>query len=505
MRSTLELAGLGTWTYSFETRELDIDECAQTLHYLGTRHLRDDDPVLRARLHLGDMAGLIEQLKTCAPEERAHGEYRVLPPDGGVRWMEAWGRLEISGEGTQRRPVRLVGVSRDVTEQKLAAQALREADQHKNDFLAVLSHELRNPLAPISASLRVLERAEPGGRQALRAQQVIARQVKQLSHLVDDLLDMTRVSCGKMRLQRQLVDLNELVSSVVEDLRSLFAQREVWLRFTPAPKPVLVSADPARLAQIASNLLQNAAKFTGPGGSTCISIWQEQGKRRALLRVADTGVGVAPQLLPHLFQPFMQANRSLEHEQDGLGLGLAVVKGLVELHGGEITACSDGPGKGMELLVRLPLAEPAAVSPSSKSVEDRARASTSNPRRSRRVLVIEDNVDAADSLREALAQDGHEVAIAHDGLRGLETARALRPEIILCDIGLPGMDGYAVARELRDDPDLRDTYLVALSGYAQLEDLQQSAKAGFALHLAKPPDLEALERVLAEAPRPSPR
>jgi two-component system CheB/CheR fusion protein len=373
-----------------------------------------------------------------------------------------------------------------------AAEALAEADRNKNHFLAVLSHELRNPLAPIANSLYILDHAAPGGAQAHRALAVIGRQVGQLARLVDDLLDLTRISRNKIPLQRQRLELNQLVRRAIDDHSFRFEKNGVCIELALAPKPVFVNGDSNRLAQIVGNLLQNAAKFTGPGGHTRVSL--DSGAEQAVVRVADTGVGMDPEMLPRLFQPFIQAETGLDRSKGGLGLGLALVKGLVDLHGGAITAHSPGLGQGAEFVVRLPLAldEDAADGP--------VRSRTPTPGGRRRVLIIEDNVDAADSLREALELSEHEVEIAHDGPAGIDRARKYRPEVVFCDIGLPGMDGFDVARAFRADDALKGAYLVALSGYALPEDLQRASEAGFDQHLAKPTNLDTLERTLARVP-----
>jgi two-component system CheB/CheR fusion protein len=367
---------------------------------------------------------------------------------------------------------------------------LVEADRRKNEFLAVLSHELRNPLAPIKNSLYILDRVAPGGEQARRALGVIDRQATQLSNLVNDLLDVTRITRNKIRLQKQRLDLNELVRRAVEDNRSFFERSDVRLSCDLAATPVLVNADGTRVAQMVGNLLQNAAKFTSRGGHAHISLAAEAGE--AVIRVVDNGVGMAPDTVARLFQPFMQAEQSLDRSKGGLGLGLSLVKGLAELHGGSIQAQSDGLGKGAAFAVRLPLDE--------GSVPERLVLRPSGPRICRRVLIIEDNLDAAESLREALELGAHEVEVAYSGPEGLEKVRALQPDVVFCDIGLPGMDGYDVARAVRQDPALQSTFLVALSGYALPEDIERAAQAGFQHHLAKPPSVNALERVLSELP-----
>jgi signal transduction histidine kinase len=369
-----------------------------------------------------------------------------------------------------------------------ANEQLLEADRRKNEFLAVLSHELRNPLAPIKNSLYILNRATPGGEQARRALRVIDRQATQLSNLVDDLLDVTRITRNKIRLQKQRLDLSQLVQRAVEDCRTFFERNDVRLSCDLAPTPVLVDADATRVAQIVGNLLQNAAKFTPRGGRAHVSVAVEAGQ--GVIRVVDNGVGMAPETVALLFQPFMQADQSLDRSKGGLGLGLALIKGLVEMHGGTIQAQSDGLGKGAAFVVRLPLETGDA--PEKPSVR------ASGPRICRRVLIIEDNLDAAESLREALELGEHEVEVAHSGPEGIERARSFRPDAVLCDIGLPGMDGYDVARVVRQDPTLQSTCLVALSGYALPEDLERAVEAGFQHHLAKPPSVDRLEQVLSE-------
>jgi two-component system CheB/CheR fusion protein len=385
-----------------------------------------------------------------------------------------------------------------VEAQRALSQAnaqLREADQRKNEFLAILSHELRNPLAPIRNSVHVLERAAPGSPAFQRARSVIDRQVTHLTNLVDDLLDVTRITRNKIQLFRERLELNDAVRRAAEDARSLFEEAGVRLELALDVIPTYVSADRTRLAQIIGNLLQNAAKFSRLGGRTRVSTAVDDG--RAVIRVADDGVGMTPEVLGRLFQPFVQAEQTLERSRGGLGLGLALVKGLAELHGGSVEARSGGPGRGSELVIRLPPCASPAVS---------ARLPTPVPvAPRRRVLVIEDNVDAAQSLKDLLELHGHDVAIAHDGPAGLDRARAFLPDVVFCDIGLPGMDGFEVARSFGRDDALQGAYLVALSGYALPEDLARAEEAGFRRHLAKPPSLEAIEELLVGRPSMFPR
>ncbi|MGC4116798.1 MAG: PAS domain S-box protein [Myxococcales bacterium] len=367
---------------------------------------------------------------------------------------------------------------------------LEEADRRKDQFLAMLSHELRNPLAPIKSSLFILDRAAPGSEQAKRAEHVIDRQVGHMTRLIDDLLDVTRISRGKIRLQRERIDLAEVVRRTADDHRSVFKTAEVGFRVEVPAGRVFVQGDPTRLAQAVGNLLGNAVKFTPRGGQVELRLLPENGA--AAIHVRDDGAGIAPDLLSQLFRPFVQADTTLDRSKGGLGLGLALVKSLIELHGGSVAGCSDGSGKGAEFVLRLPLDREEA-----RAFQD-AGPSAGVDRHRLRVLVIEDNVDAAESLKEALELNGHQVETEGTGAAGIAKARSFHPDVVLCDIGLPEMDGFEVARQMRSDPDLRTAPLVALSGYAAPEDLERSKEAGFDRHLAKPPDLGVLESTIAQ-------
>ncbi len=377
----------------------------------------------------------------------------------------------------------------DVTERTRAEEALREADRRKDDFLGMLSHELRNPLAPIRNALYILDHAPPEGQQARRAKDIATRQVAHLTRLVDDLLDVTRIARGKIELRHEHLDLAGLARRSAEDYRALMQDRGLDLAVDVPRDPLIVDGDPARLTQILGNLLNNAAKFTPPGGRVDLSMREEED--RAVIRVRDTGPGIAPDVLPTIFEPFTQGKRTLSRSEGGLGLGLALVKGLVALHGGAVQASSAGAGQGTEFAVRLPLASDRA----GERQPGGARAAA--PPSHRRVLVIDDNRDAAESLAELVATMGHDADVAYDAIAGLGKASEALPDVVLCDIGLPGMDGYEFARQLRALSGSRPVRLVAVSGYAQPEDVARAEEAGFDAHVAKPPDPTRLERLLA--------
>jgi signal transduction histidine kinase/CheY-like chemotaxis protein len=368
-----------------------------------------------------------------------------------------------------------------------ANERLREADRRKDEFLAVLSHELRNPLAPIRNSIYLLEHAREGTEPAARAREVLRRQTDQMTRLVEDLLDVSRIKRGKITLKRERLDLRDVVRKTMDDLRSLFEQGNLELRVEEPADPVWVDGDAVRLAQVLGNLLQNAVKFTGEGGTVTVGL--DASDQHATLSVRDTGAGMNPGQEQRMFEPFEQGGHDVARTWGGLGLGLALVKGLVELQEGSVSAKSEGPGRGSEFVITLPIAEPP--SPPAQT--------TYRPGPPSRLLVIvDDNVDAGQTLADILEMQGHRARVARDARSGLERARQLKPDAILCDIGLPGMDGYEFAKAVRQDPALARTFLIAISGYAQPEDCERARQAGFDAHVSKPPSLEQLEELLRE-------
>jgi PAS domain S-box-containing protein len=421
-------------------------------------------------------------------------EHRVRAADGEWRCMLA--RFRVVERNERGEAVRVVGVCADVSAQKAAEDALREADRRRKQFLAVLSHELRNPLAAARNSLFILDQAHPGGAQARTARAILDRQLSQLTKLVEDLLDVSRISSGKIQLQRARVDLVSLAQRSADENRCTFAARKLELRLDLPPGPVWVDCDATRIVQVLGNLLHNAAKFT-PCGHVLLALAFEPDGSSARVRVIDTGVGIAPDLLPRLFQPFEQAQGTLSRSEGGLGLGLALVKELVELHGGTVAARSDGPGAGAEFTVRLPTVDGPGQAEEPPGAVERAP--------HLRVVAVEDDEDAAVALGEMLALLGHRADVARSGPEAIAMIRQVRPDVVLCDVGLPGMSGYEVAQALRADDELRELPLVALTGYASPADVQLAAEAGFDRHLAKPIPPTELGAVLAAVTLRPPR
>jgi PAS domain S-box-containing protein len=376
--------------------------------------------------------------------------------------------------------------SRLVKELRQRTQALKTADENKDQFLAMLAHELRNPLAPLLNGLYLLEHRGDDPATRARVHDVMNRQVKHMAQLVNDLLDVSRIARGKIELRPQKIALLSLVKESLEDHRPDFEKKRIHLSLDAPDQPVFVEGDYTRLYQVLGNLLGNALKFTDPEGCVTVGIRMDGGEARVW--VTDTGVGVDPALLPTLFETFMQADQALDRNRGGLGLGLALVKGIVELHGGRTRAFSEGVGKGTELSFWLPLSTPA---PAKKPLPKDSLETSS-----RRILVIEDNADTAESLKETLELSGHVVEMASTGKEGVAAARRFRPEVVLCDIGLPEMDGYEVAAALRQEPSTRGVALIGITGYGQEEDKHRSQEAGIDLHLTKPVDPEELLRYL---------
>ncbi|HEX7027756.1 MAG TPA: ATP-binding protein, partial [Gammaproteobacteria bacterium] len=384
-----------------------------------------------------------------------------------------------------------VNVVVDISERRRAEELLKEADRHKNEFLAILSHELRTPLAPIRNALQVLNLKSPPDPELQNVLGLIDRQIRQMTRLVDDLLDISRIIRRQLELRTEQVGLSEIVYEAVEASQPLLEMYGQDFNFTVPADPVYLNADRARLAQVVSNLLNNAAKYTGADGS--ITLTAERRGEEAVITVRDTGIGIPVEVQSDIFEMFKQADRTSGQSKTGLGIGLTLVKRLVEMHGGSITVNSAGRDRGSEFVVRLPVADKPAHKPEPE--HDKTGRAASNT--SLRILVVDDDRDSTTSLSMLLQIMGHKVRTAHDGPEAIGTAAEYRPDIVLLDIGLPGMNGYEVARRIRRAPWSSRMTLIALTGWGQEEDRRQSEEAGFDHHLVKPVEAPALSGLLA--------
>ena len=448
---------------------------------------------LHQRLHCSDGSAKPERDEDCTlcrpltpGEELRHYETRLFRKDGEALEVScSKSALEVDGE-----PFGAVVVVHDLTARKRVEHQLEAASRRKDEFLGTLAHELRNPLAPISNALGLLELTAPPDERARSALEMIERQVNHLVRLIDDLVDVSRLTRGKLSLRRERVDLCDLLESALETVRPQPGCKALALKLDLPGEPVELDADPVRLQQVFVNLLHNACKFTPGGGEVRLSA--ERVGREAVVRVCDTGVGIASEDLPKLFSLFTQVGEQMRKTAAGLGVGLSLARGLVELHGGRISAHSAGPGEGAELVVHVPLAEQPA--PEALPAQEEPAPEHS----ARRVLLADDQPDIVDSLRLLLEASGHEVVTARDGVEAVAAAERHRPELVLLDIGMPRLDGYAACRRIRAAPWGRGMRLIALTGWGQDVDRRRSAEAGFDRHLVKPVSPAALLQVLAE-------
>jgi len=426
-------------------------------------------------------------LRTPSRSGRYRDEYRIQFPGGAVKWVEAVGAFERTTEG---KAVAIRGAVRDVTEQKELELELKEAGRRKDEFLAMLGHELRNPLAPIRNAVSILRKLGGEDPDHNWCQDVIDRQAEQLTRIVDDLLDVSRVSRGKIQLHRARLDFSRAIQNAIETTRHLIEGRGHTLHVALPREPLLVDGDLARLSQVVANLLNNAAKYTDEGGTIWLTAEAEtQSEPWAVVRVRDTGRGFDSSVREHLFSLFFQADRTIDRSDGGLGIGLALVRSLVEMHGGKVEARSPGRGQGSEFVVRLPQLVEPVVPPGPQA------SSPLETMPSARILVVDDNQDAARTLGMLLNVMGHEVSLAHDGDRAVEAALLERPDAIFLDIGLPKRNGYEVCEFLRAQGMVKPL-IVAMTGYGQEEDRRRSDEAGFDEHLVKPVGLQTIQQIL---------
>jgi PAS domain S-box-containing protein len=490
LRLALEAGEMCVWDWDVESGVVRCSDNMARMFGLPPEKLPRRPNGLLKLAHPDEQARVADTIDQALAHGRYELEFRTARPDGAEQWMAAVGTVLRDAGG---RPARMLGVGRDVTlrhrlEAELTRRAgeLADADRRKDVFLAMLAHELRAPLAPISGALYLLRESQADRDQALA---IAERQVKQMARLVDDLLDVSRITQGKIELCRESVALGDAVGRAVETTRGQMDAANQTLEIALPPEPTWIDADPARLAQILGNLLANAAKYTPPKGSIHLSA--ETRGADAVIRVRDDGPGIPEELLPRIFDLFVQGDTSLERARGGLGVGLTIVQQLVVLHGGRIEARRPASGTGSEFVVTLP----RAAAPPSRAIVP-PRPTDAPPRGKRSVLIVEDNRDTADSLARMLEVWGHRVRVTADGASALAVMDNGAADVVLSDLGLPGMDGYELARRIRRHPKGRDLLLIAVSGYGQAGDKARALAAGFDHHLVKPADLLRLAELL---------
>jgi PAS domain S-box-containing protein len=413
-------------------------------------------------------------------------EYRISHPDGTTRWVRD---RAYAVQNSNHQNYRIVRITNDISTRKISEQLLQEADKNKNMFLAMLAHELRNPLAPIRNAVSVMQQAGAGSPQVQeKAQEIIIRQTDHLAHLVDDLLDVARISQGKITLKKVRTELDQVIQLAVDAAMPLLEARGHSFDYHIPDADILLEVDPVRLSQCISNLLHNAAKFTPIGGRIQLKIELD---KRLKITVEDNGIGISSEKLPHIFDLFSQGEISPDHVQDGLGIGLSLTKRLIELHDGQLTARSDGAGSGSSFTIELPI-----IGRSGSSAKNAAGTSTKTPGESLRILIVDDNEDSREMMALLLSMKGHTILQARDALSAIDIASGNALDAVISDIGLPGLDGYHIARTLRSQPGLEGLRLIALTGYGALGDQEEAREAGFDHHFVKPADMDELVSLL---------
>ncbi len=495
LQAALAAARMGTWRWYFEDDRQILDESLLDLIGFSADELAGGLEGFLARVHPDDRTAVRAAFEHSARQgAELDVEFRVVRSDGVVRWVRDRGRVvpRVTNE-----PAYLTGACVDITDRRTAEESLREADRMKDEFLATLAHELRNPLAPLFNMVEIMGRTELDHSTFRETREVMERQVRKLTRLVDDLLDVARISQGKIELNKKLVDLSTVVRQALETIRHHIEAAGHSVSVSLPKEPVLIEGDALRLEQIIVNLVHNAAFYTNPRGKIAISLevknrGGDTSDLEAVLTVRDTGIGIAPDLLPRIFDFFVRADVSYSRNASGLGIGLSLVKNLAEKHGGRVEARSAGLGAGSEFAVYLPVRSQAQAN------ESKATEKVQVPKpKARRILVVDDNVDSAQSEAKLLRISGHKVQIAFNGPDALAAFSAFQPDVVLLDIGMPGMDGYEVARQLRSQAGSKTVTLVALSGYGSQQDRRRASEAGFDHHIVKPVGYDALAKLLA--------
>jgi PAS domain S-box-containing protein len=492
MEVALEASRTGTFHWEIQESRLSWDAALDRLFGLRPGEVVRSLDQFVALVHPDDRAEVIRRCERCRDAgDDFEMEFRVVYPDGSVHWLYDRGRTLLDAAG---RAKTMTGACVDITDLSHAREALRRSDRQKDDFLATLAHELRNPLAPLRTGLHVLQRGKDLPPETARIHAIMERQLDHMVRLVDDLLDIARISQGKIALRQELVMLQAVLEQALDICRPLVQAQGHTLVWEGVDPRLHVQGDATRLVQVVGNLLNNAAKYTPPGGRVTLRAGAQGDELR--IEVEDTGIGIPPAALERVFDRFAQVQQHLDRAQGGLGIGLSVVKSLVEMHGGRVTAESAGAGAGSRFVVWLPRAQAQAPAAAGEGARIAPIAFTR-----RKVLVVDDNHDAAQTLAMLLELGGHEVLLAHDGHAALELAARHQPSVVFLDIGMPGMNGYDTAGRMRALPGGGARTLVALTGWGTDSDRARSLSAGFDLHLTKPVEIAAVEQVLASLVR----
>ncbi len=499
--STLKMAEIGTWEYDIKNDRVHADDTLAAMFGRAPEQIsRGGMADYMDAVHPGDRERVTQIIQSAIASGSIYqADYRLVRQDGGIRWVSARGRIDRDESG---KAIQLPSVVVDITARKQTEDNLRqlvadfsEADRRKDEFLATLAHELRNPLAPIRNGLQIMRRGDTDRETLNRLRDMMDRQMTQMVHLIDDLLDVSRISRGKIDLRLERTDLTSAIQAALEATQAAVEASQHELTVTHWERPIYLNADPVRLTQIFSNLLSNASKYSEPGGTIALTVKQisENGNDIARISIKDQGVGISTEMLPKIFDMFSQVEGSLSKSQGGLGLGLTLVRQLVEMHGGTVNAVSEGLGKGSEFVVELPALPEQSDPTATASPTLETPASTA-----RRILIVDDNEDSALTLSMLFEITGDETQTAHNGIAAIQVAETFCPDIVLLDIGLPELNGYEAAQQIRQSAWGQDMILVALTGWGQEEDRQKSKSAGFDAHLVKPIDHDQLLQLLNE-------
>jgi PAS domain S-box-containing protein len=490
LKLALAVAQVATWEWNLATGKMQWSADPEILFGFPAGCFGPDSRISHA-VHADDVATLEAAFSHAMQTGDFEAEYRAVRPDGSSVWIADRGRVV---QDSSSQPTRIVGVSVDLTRRKRLEEALLESDRRKDEFLATLGHELRNPLAPILYAVRVLDRKGPSTPELRWSIDIIERQARHMTRLIDDLLDVSRITRSTLELRKETLELATVINSAVEASQPMIEQNQQELTVKMPPEAILVDGDAVRLSQIFSNLLNNASKYSkvpgGGGGKIRLSV--ERDGNTAAVTIRDNGIGIAASMLAKVFDMFTQVGRESAHSEGGLGIGLALAKRLVEMHGGSIEAQSEGLGKGSEFTVRLPIHKGART----QSSVPEPVAMDQDAGRKRRILIADDNADVLESFRVLLKILGYEVETAVDGLDVLEKAERFRPEVIALDLGMPKLDGLETGRRLRQMAWARDVVLIAITGWGSDSHRRKSADAGFNVHLVKPIDAMAIVNVI---------